>query len=281
MVARTSCTRRPHTPRSASSGTRAACACSRSPGGRGVPSGPASRAPRKLLRLAPTSSGRPRAATASRWASSCQLCSPRLAKPRPGSSTTRSGSMPAAVAASQALASSSTTAATTPPGPSYVAKSAIRSLCARQCMATYVASEPATTSRIAGSASPPETSLTIRAPASSAAAATSARMVSTETTAPSAASPEMTGTTRSSSSATTGRVAPGRVDSPPTSRTSAPWASRSRPWASADAVSAYRPPSLKESGVTLTIPITRGRSGSVIGGSGSAPSPRSAWRRCA
>ncbi len=93
--------------------------------------------------------------------------------------------------------------------------------------------EPATTSRIAGSASPPETSLTIRAPAASAARATSARMVSTETTA-SRASASITGTTRASSSVTSGRVAPGRVDSPPTSRMSAPSASSRRPWAIAD-----------------------------------------------
>ena len=59
------------------------------------------------------------------------------------------------------------------------------SLWARQCMQTYVAPESATTSRIRGSARPPETSLTIVAPAASASAATSARMVSTDTVAPS------------------------------------------------------------------------------------------------
>ena len=89
--------------------------------------------------------------------------------------------MPAArMASTRARSSSATTAATCP---SYDVKSRIRSLCARQCMATYLTSgaASATTSRIVGSARPPDTSLTTRAPAASAAVATSARMVSTET----------------------------------------------------------------------------------------------------
>ncbi len=76
------------------------------------------------------------------------------------------------------------------------------------------------------------------APADSAATATSARMVSTDTVAPSAARALITGTTRSSSSETSGRVAPGRVDSPPMSRMSAPSASSRRPWAMAASLSA-------------------------------------------
>ena len=109
------------------------------------------------------------------------MCSAFLANPIPGSSTIRSGPMPAASIASTRSASSSRTAATTPPGPSYDACCCIVSLCARQCMATYAAPLAATTSCIRGSARPPETSLTIRAPASTAASATSLRMVSTET----------------------------------------------------------------------------------------------------
>src|SRR5690606_1412098 len=57
VVARTSCTRTPQTPLSASSTVRAEPACSRWSTGRGVPSSSASRVPRKLLREAPTSTG--------------------------------------------------------------------------------------------------------------------------------------------------------------------------------------------------------------------------------
>src|SRR5204863_368624 len=49
----------------------------------------------------------------------------------------------------------------------------------------------------------------------------------------------------------------GRVDSPPTSRIAAPSAARSLPWAIAAPGSSQRPPSEKESGVTLTMPMTR------------------------
>ena len=100
----------------------------------------------------------------------------------------------------------------------------------------------------------------MRAPAPTASRATSLRMVSTDTTAPSAASAVMTGMTRASSSSTSGRVAPGRVDSPPTSRMSAPATRSSRPWAIAASGVAQRPPSENESGVTLTTPISTGRS---------------------
>ena len=85
-------------------------------------------------------------------------------------------------------------------------------------------------------------------------------MVSTETVTPSEARPRTTGTTRRSSSASSTRVAPGRVDSPPTSTRSAPSATRSRPCLTAAVVSNQRPPSEKESGVTLTTPMTAQRS---------------------
>src|SRR5680860_1296377 len=155
---------------------------------------------------------------------------------------------------------------------------------ARQCIATYAAPCSATTSRICGSASPPETSWTSTAPASRAASATSWRIVSTETATPSAASARITGTTRSSSSAASGRVAPGRVDSPPMARRSAPCSCRSSAWAMAASVVSKSPPSEKESGVTLTTPMTRGRDKTgrpalhdslpVIGGQSSGASHR-------
>src|SRR6478735_11541444 len=138
----------------------------------------------------------------------------------------------------------------------------------RQCIATKGTARSATSAGISGSASPPLTSLTREAPASSAAAATSARIVSTDTGA-SAPRASTTGMTRRSSSAVLGRSAPGRVDSPPTSSRSAPWATSSRPCATAASGVNHAPPSLNESGVTLTTPMTNGRpargSGRVTG----------------
>ena len=55
------------------------------------------------------------------------------------------------------------------------------------------------------------------------------------------------------------RVAPGRVDSPPTSTMSAPAAASANPRSIAASRSSQRPPSLNESGVTLSTPITTGR----------------------
>ena len=94
------------------------------------------------------------------------------------------------------------------------------------------------------------------APAATAARATAAFLVSMDTRA-SWRSCSTTGNTRRNSSSTgTGR-APGRVDSPPTSMTAAPSATMCRPWATAAPASSHCPPSEKESGVTLSTPITR------------------------
>src|SRR6185369_1594644 len=68
------------------------------------------------------------------------------------------------------------------------------------------------------------------------------------------------GSTRSSSSVSAVGVAPGRVDSPPMSMIAAPSSSIWWAWPSARWRSAYRPPSKKESGVTLSTPMTRGQS---------------------
>lgn len=134
------------------------------------------------------------------------------------------------------------------------------SLKPRQCITTKGTCAAATDGTMSGSARPPLTSLTSTAPASTARRATDARIVSTETTTPCEARPRTTGTTRRSSSSSSTRVAPGRVDSPPTSTRSAPWAASSRPCSTAAAVSNQRPPSEKESGVTLTTPMTAQRS---------------------
>src|SRR5659263_492449 len=137
----------------------------------------------------------------------------------------------------------------------------------RQCMATYTAPVCATTSYIASSARPPETSLMIAAPCATASRATRARVVSTLTVAPRATSASTTGSTRASSSSTGTRRAPGRVDS-------APMSSRASPCATAAPGVNHRPPSENESGVTLTTPMTSVRPSPVRAsgrGAGRAP----------
>src|SRR5690606_264839 len=105
------------------------------------------------------------------------------------------------------------------------------------------------------------TSLIIPAPASTVARITSGLEVSMLIgTDVSRASRSTSGRTRRSSSAASTSAAPGRVDSPPTSRMSAPCSSSVIAWAKAASASSWAPPSENESGVTLTMPITRGRS---------------------
>ena len=119
----------------------------------------------------------------------------------------------------------------------------------------------ATAGSIAGSARPPETSLIQDAPPAMDASATVARVVSTETATPASASARTTGTTRSSSTRSGTRAEPGRVDSPPTSRMSAPSATMSKACAIAASASAHRPPSENESSVTFSTPMTSVRAG--------------------
>src|SRR4051812_25620352 len=75
-----------------------------------------------------------------------------------------------------------------------------------------------------------------------------------------------TGTTRSISTSTETGEAPGRVDSPPTSRTPAPSPASCKPWATAAPGSRNSPPSENESGVTLTTPMTSTGSRLLAGG---------------
>ncbi len=104
------------------------------------------------------------------------------------------------------------------------------------------------------------TSLIMPAPAWAVAVITSGVLVSTETRASnSRTSASTTGTTRSSSCWGGTGSAPGRVDSPPTSMIAAPSASIRSAWRRASSGTAWRPPSEKESGVTLRIPMTRGK----------------------
>jgi hypothetical protein len=99
----------------------------------------------------------------------------------------------------------------------------------------------------------------MRAPAAVAAAITAAWRVSIETGFSAPASARMTGSTRRISSAGSTGVAPGRVDSPPISMRSAPASRSARARAVASPGSVKSPPSEKLSGVTLRMPMTRGR----------------------
>ena len=72
-----------------------------------------------------------------------------------------------------------------------------------------------------------------------------------------------TGSTRASSSPSGSGNAPGRDDSPPMSRMSAPASTSASQCANAAWVDLYCPPSEKESGVTLTMPITLGVAKSI------------------
>ena len=127
-----------------------------------------------------------------------------------------------------------------------------------ECMTTQPQSDVAATSTIRGSEKP-VTSLTTWAPRSTQLRATSGWRVSIETSAPSWTSQRTTGSKRRSSSLGTTGVNPGRVDSPPTSTRSAPSASICAAVAIASLGALCVPPSEKESGVTLSTPITRGR----------------------
>src|SRR3954466_8145700 len=123
-----------------------------------------------------------------------------------------------------------------------------------------------------GSASPPETSLTMPAPAARAARAGAALLVSMLTGTPRSTSAATTGSTRACSPSVGMGSAPGREDSPPTSTQSAPCSTSRSAASTALAASAWRPPSLNESGVTLRMPKMRGRS--VIGDPGGRPEER-------
>ena len=106
-----------------------------------------------------------------------------------------------------------------------------------------------------------DTSFTIEAPASRAFSAISGLRVSMEIgTSSFPASLARTGPTRDHSTSAGTGSAPGRVDSPPRSITSAPSSTIRRARETAASGESYRPPSEKESGVTLRTPMIRVRS---------------------
>ena len=126
----------------------------------------------------------------------------------------------------------------------------------RMCMRTTAHALSAATCAISSSPCNAVTSLMISAPAATAARATDAFEVSMLIAAPVfAASPSMTGSTRRNSSSAVTGAAPGRVDSPPISRISAPSSTRRSPWSTAALAAVKFPPSENESGVTLITPM--------------------------
>src|SRR5574341_965241 len=133
------------------------------------------------------------------------------------------------------------------------------------CMRHTATGARATASSAAG-APRAVTSFTMAAPATIASAMSAGLRVSTESGTPQPARASRTGSTRRRSSSRATGAAPGRVDSPPMSRMSAPSPISRRACATACSVLAWRPPSEKESGVTLTTPITSGRSSDSLNG---------------
>src|ERR687892_760815 len=106
---RTSWTRKREAPRSYA---RTATATLAATGPVSASGSPRSR-PRKRLREAPTSTGRPRATSSSRRARSSRLCSTVLPKPIPGSRQIRSSGIPAATAKASLSSRKAHTSATT------------------------------------------------------------------------------------------------------------------------------------------------------------------------
>ena len=229
----------------------------------------------------PRSTGLPSSRNARRRRMISRLCSTVLPKPKPGSTMMRSREIPARTARATASSRKSSTSATTS---SYSGRSCMSRGVPFMCMRTTGQPCSATTRAMFSSNRSAEMSLMTWAPAAKARRATSARYVSTETGAATRpASSSTTGTTRAASSRGSTGSAPGLVDSPPTSMTSAPSCASSPPRATAASLPKKRPPSEKESGVTLRMPIIsvrrpKGRSFSRAGMS-TSKAPASSQRR--
>ena len=204
----------------------------------------------KRLRDAPTSKGRPNRRNSSSRASTIMLCSGVLPKPMPGSSTIWLSAMPARAAMSSERAKN-------------VAISCMISMAgsarSRLCITMTGTLCSATTLAMSGSRCRPQTSLAIAAPASSAHATTADFMLSMETGVPRATTSASTGRSRCNLPRRT-PAARHRAgwNSAPMSTMSAPSAIMRRACASALSGAINCPPSEKESGVTLSTPITAG-----------------------
>src|SRR5487761_1715309 len=241
VIASTSCTRTISAPRRTAAVIVAAVPSTRSPTGR------SSTLPMNDLREVPTRIGCRSSRNSSSLRITTQLWSAVLPKPMPGSMITRSRGTPAATAIlvdsrRQRLISLMRSSAYTVP--SWLCMAAR----AQWCRAARLA--------MAGERVSPQTSFRMVAPAETAASATSSLYVSIETgTLDSRDRRCTTLSVRAISSFVLIGTCPGRVDSPPTSRKSAPSRTIRMPCATAAAWSSPRPSPLNESGVTFTIPM--------------------------
>ena len=235
-MARTSCTRTPQAPYRAASAEITAVAVSRPSGGRGDPSGPANNVPRNRLRDAPSSTGMPGGDQLRQGVQQRPIVLSRLGESESGIDHQLGGIDTGGhrvVDAGQQLGAHLGHHVAVVRGLRAVGRTT--PIASASAPRAHRPRPPAVPSP--GSARPPDTSLTIRAPLCSAARATSACMVSMLTVMPCAASSLTTGTTRDVSTRGSIRVAPGRVDSPPTSTMPAPSAANARPCATASSAS--------------------------------------------
>ena len=141
------------------------------------------------------------------------------------------------------------------------------------CISTTKAPDAAATSRLRGSWVRPLTSLMIAAPAATAAAITAALRVSMETVTPCRANASTTGSTRRSSSPSGTSTAPGRVELAADVDDVRTLLRQPQPVLDRALRVGMRPPSLKLSGVTLRMPISRGRSNGAARADGEGERP--------
>src|SRR5438105_883379 len=241
-ICRTAWTRTMSAPRRTAPTTVAVVPARRSATGR------SSSVPMKDLRDVPIRIGWPISVSSENRRMTSQFWSAVLPKPMPGSTITFSFGTPAAIARAAAATRKRLISSIRSPGysvPSWL------------CIRTSAQRFRAARSAIVGERVKPQTSLRMVAPAATPASATSCLYVSIDSgTADSRASRRTTTSVRPISSAAVTGTCPGRVDSPPTSSMSAPSLTIRMPCVTAAAASAPRPSPLKESGVTLTMPIT-------------------------
>ena len=234
MLARTSWTRTPQTPWIAAIVVSATLASSRSSTGRGVPSGPARRVPRNDLRLDPTRMGAPSVLQLRQPLQQLPVVVGGLGEPEPGVDDEPVGRDPAAARARRAAgrarcgrrpARRRTSRAAHHRGVAAPVHHDVRRTVLGHDVEDPRVGQPAgdvVDQDRPGLESRPGDLVPHR--------------VHRDRRRRRPASARMTGTTRSSSSATSGRVAPGRVDSPPMSSRSAPCARSSAPCAIAASV---------------------------------------------
>mmetsp|Transcript_72854 Transcript_72854/g.202049 ORF Transcript_72854/g.202049 Transcript_72854/m.202049 type:complete len:380 (-) Transcript_72854:266-1405(-) len=214
--------------------------------------------PKKRLRDAPISTGEGLSCSTrlAQCLSKSKLCRAVFAKPMPGSSIMFQEGTPTRSAARRLSCKWSLTSRTTE---QYVASEFMFCGVPFMCIRTMGAINSAAAASMSASYSPAETSLIQSAPAATAARATAALRVSTliVTFRFFARIARTMGTTRRISSSAITSAAPGRVDSPPTSRIWAPASTMACAVESASSTLKLSPPSLKESGVAFNMPMIK------------------------